>query len=429
MLLCDDICSIFATMIHIRTIAIVLLMSLLHTQHANAQRHELLSDQVRSLQVIANNKWMAMPVIELNHGTIDISFDDLTHEYHRYMYRLEHCEANWEPSEQLFDSEFCQGFASGNTIDDVTESVLTNVLYTHYHLQLPNNQCRMTMSGNYKLTVYDDNHDEEPILTACFMVVESRMGIGLSVTTNTDLDINQKHQQVAMELRYSGIQVTNPAEQLKTVVLQNQRWDDARWNAKPQYVMPDRLQWEHCRDYIFDAGNEYRKFEILSTDVASMGIEHLGWDGEQFHAYPFVALPRPNYLYDEDANGAFLLRNSDNFEAEFTSDYMLVHFQLKTNEPLPYEVYVNGQWTYDRFTADYRMHYDDEARLYEAVIPLKLGYYSFQYVMLDTTGRVLPVPSEGNFYQTENTYQALVYYREPGGRTDRLVGYQSTTNQ
>ena len=160
-----------------------------------------------------------------------------------------------------------------------------------------------------------------------------------------------------------------------------------------------------------------------------MGIEHLGWDGEQFHAYPFVALPRPNYLYDEDANGAFLLRNSDNFEAEFTSDYMLVHFQLKTNEPLPYEVYVNGQWTYDRFTADYRMHYDDEARLYEAVIPLKLGYYSFQYVMLDTTGRVLPVPSEGNFYQTENTYQALVYYREPGGRTDRLVGYQSTTNQ
>ena len=390
----------------------------------SAQRNEIYSDQIRSLQVIANDDWQAMPVIELNNGNISIAFDDLTHEYHRYMYRIEHCEADWKTSEELFESEYCQGFARDNTIDDVTESVLTNVLYTHYELQLPNEKCRMTMSGNYRVIVYDDNNDAEPVLAACFMVVEPRMGVGLKVSSNTDIDINISHQQVSMELVYNGINVTMPTEQLKTVILQNQRWNDARWNAKPQYIMPDRLQWEHCRDYIFDGGNEYRKFEILSTDVASMGIDHLHWDGTRVHAFPFPALPRPNYLYDESANGAFLLRNSDNYEAEFTSDYLLVHFQLNAGEQLPYDVYVNGQWTFDRFTDFCRMEYNEDTKCYEAVIPLKLGYYSYQFLMLDPQGRTHLLPSEGNFYQTENQYQALIYYRAPGARTDRLIGFQ-----
>ena len=68
-----------------------------------------------------------------------------------------------------------------------------------------------------------------------------------------------------MELKYNSYNVTNPQTQLKTVLLQNKRWDNARWNVKPQYVMSDGLRWSHNVNYIFWAGNEYRKFEILST--------------------------------------------------------------------------------------------------------------------------------------------------------------------
>lgn len=388
-----------------------------------AQRHEILSDEIQSLQVVANDDWMGLPVVTLGNGHLYISFDDLTHEYHRYMYRIEHCEADWSPSEELFASDYVVGFASDNTIDDVQESLLTNVLYTHYSLTLPNEKCRLTMSGNYRLTVYDDNDDERPLLTACFMVVEPLMGVSIDVTTNTDLSINNMHQQVAMVVDYAGLNVIDHERQIKTVVLQNGCWDDARWNSKPQYVMPDGLKWSHNRDLIFDAGNEYRKFEILSTDVATMGIEKIRWDGEEFHAFPFVSLPRPNYLYDEDANGAFLIRNSDNIDADFMSDYMTVHLQMVCPERLPYDVYVNGAFTQDRFLEKYRMEYNNAAGQYEVAVRLKLGYYSYRYVMVDDQGRVCPVPSEGNFYQTENSYQALVYYREQGGRTDRLVGF------
>ena len=390
-----------------------------------AQRHEIMSDHIATLQVVADNDWLTMPVIRLNSGQrIHIEFDDLTHQYNRYAYKVIHCEADWTESEELFESDYIEGFADGNTIDEMEESLNTNQLYTHYSLTLPNEHCRLKMSGNYKVEVYDDNDDSEPMLTACFMVVEPVMTVRMEVTPNTDIDVNKSHQQVSMEVGYNGLQVLQPERQIHTVVLQNGRWDNARLNAKPQYTMADGLRWDHNRDLIFDAGNEYRKFEVLDTDHPTLGIDRIRWDGKQFHAFVFADEPRPNYLYDEDANGAFYIRNSDNIENNRISDYVQVHFQLMCPQPVSGDVYVNGVWTNDRFLEQYCMEYDYGSSSYQLTMPLKMGYYSYQYVMLDADGFAQVMPTEGSFFQTENEYYALVYYRQQGGRTDRLVGYQ-----
>ena len=406
---------------------LILIALVIAIAECQAQRHEILSPRIASLQVTADGKWMSMPVTTLG-GTITVAFDDLTHDYTRYTYRIDHCEADWTTSEGIFTSDYLQGFAEGNTIDDYIESINTIQLYTHYELQIPNDHCRLKMSGNYRLTVIDENNDEQPVLTACFMVVEPLMGVSISATTNTDIDINSRHQQIQMELSYGSLKVTNPTEQIKTVVMQNQRWDNARINARPQFTMADGLRWQHCRDYIFSAGNEYRKFEILDLSHPTMGIDHIHWDGTSYHVFPFLSEPRQNYVYDEDADGAFLIRNSDNIEIENTCDYALVHFQLKCPQPAAGDIYLNGAWTCDRFLPQYKMEYDYEKQLYEAVVPLKQGYYNYQYLLMDARGALQPLPSEGNFYQTQNSYQALVYYREIGGRTDRLVGYAVIRN-
>lgn len=389
-----------------------------------AQRHETFTDRIQSLTVIADGDWLSLPIYTLGEGNVEIAFDDLTHEYHRYAYHLEHCQADWTPSSQLFDSDYCRGFADGEVIDEPQLSNLTNTLFTHYSLTLPNEHCQPTISGNYKLTVYDDNADDkDPILTACFMVLEpesQRMGVSLEIDDATDATIRTAHQQVAMTVNYGTFTVTNPMQQIHTVLLQNRQWHDARINSQPQYTMPDGLRWDHNKDYIFLAGNEYRKFEILSTDVASMGIEQLSWDGKDYHAFPFTSLPRSNYLYDEDADGAFLLRNSEDYLAETESDYMNVHFLLST-EPVDGDIYVNGDWTYDQFLPKYKLEKNANG-IFETTIPLKLGYYNYQFLLVKN-GKTSPLPSEGSFYQTENKYEALVYFRRPGDRTDRLVGY------
>lgn len=406
-------------------LAILLSCSLLQ---AKAQRNEIYDDRIASLQVVAGTDWLSPPVVELNGGRqnvpLNISFDDLTHTYHRYTYKIEHCQANWTVSDQLFQSDYLEGFAEGNTIDDVTESFNTNQLYTHYRIRIPNDNCCMKMSGNYKLTVIDDNDDGRPMLTACFMVVERQMGVSLQISTNTDIDINGRHQQVGMAVDYGQLRVTQPDEQLKTVVMQNGRWDNAVVNASPQYRMATGLRWDHNRSLIFEAGNEYHKYEVLDVNYPTMGIDRIHWDGKIYNVYPYISEPRPNYLYDEDANGAFYIRNSDNVDNDTQSEYVMVHYRMKCPQPVSGNVYVDGVWTNNSLSDRYLMTYNMIDRQYEAGIWQKQGYYSYHYVMVDDNGKSRVVPSEGSFFQTENQYQALVYYRGLGDRTDRLVGYQ-----
>lgn len=388
-----------------------------------AQRNEILDKNIASLQVVANNDWLSLPIITLNSNDfVNISFDDLTHEYHRYCYKIEHCEADWQTSSALFESDYIDGFASGNTIDDIQESTNTVQLYTHYNISFPNNKCRPKISGNYRVTIYDENDEKHVVCRAYFMIVEPSMGVHLNVTTNTDIDINGKHQQVEMAVDYGNNIVSNPQTQIKTVVMQNSRWDNAVVNARPQYIKANGLQWIHCKDFIFDGGNEYRKFETLDVTHTTMGLESINWDGHNYHAWIWTDEPRPSYIYDKDANGAFLIRNSDNINNDVNSDYIITHFRLKTPQ-IPYPIYINGFFTNNRFLSQYEMKWNEKNQQYEGELLLKQGYYSYQYLMMKPEGKLKPVPSEGNFYQTENTYQALIYFKANGDRTDRLVGY------
>lgn len=388
-----------------------------------AQRNEMLDKNIASLQVVANNDWLSLPIITLNSNDfVNIRFDDLTHEYHRYCYKIEHCEADWQTSSALFESDYIDGFASGNTIDDVKESTNTVQLYTHYNISFPNNKCRPKISGNYRVTIYDENDEKHVVCRAYFMIVEPSMAVHLNVTTNTDIDINGKHQQVEMAIDYGNNIVSNPQTQIKTVVIQNNRWDNAVVNARPQYIKANGLQWIHCKDYIFDGGNEYRKFETLDVTHTTMGLESINWDGHNYHAWIWTDEPRPSYIYDKDANGAFLIRNSDNIDNDVNSDYIITHFRLKSPQTAD-PIYINGFFTNDRFLPQYEMKWNEKNQQYEGELLLKQGYYSYQYLMMKPEGKLKPVPSEGNFYQTENTYQALIYFKANGDRTDRLVGY------
>ena len=380
--------------------------------------------RVKTLQVVVNQDWLSPPVMKLgSNDVLNISFDELSHSFHRYVYRLEHCEADWSPSEDIFESDWLEGF-NDNVIEDYENSLNTTVLYTHYRLQLPNDRCRLKMSGNYRLYVYDENGDnEEPVLCAEFRVVEPLMNVGLSITTNTDIDFNQSHQQVSMTVNYNGLNITNEEEQIRTVVMQNGREDNQKENVKPNYARVGQMKWEHNRGLIFDAGNEYHKFEVLDVSHPTMGIEHIEWDGKHYQAYPFVNTPRYNYLYDQDANGSFYIRNSDNIENDRTCDYVYVNYKLMSAVSYKADVVIDGGWTTED-NNNYVMTYDEQDKSYNARILQKQGYYSYQYLLRDKDGQTSIMPEEGSFFETENRYQAFVYYKGVSERTWRLLGYQ-----
>lgn len=406
-----------------KKLVFALLMAALQVQG----RSVVYDPQVKTLQVVVNQDWLSPPVMRLgSDDVLNIGFDELSHTYHRYIYRLERCEADWSTSEDLFESDWIEGFNS-TPIEDYENSLNTTVLYTHYRLQIPNDRCRLKMSGNYRLHVYDEEDEDTEVLCAEFYVVEPLMNVGLSVTTNTDVDFNQSHQQVSMTVSYNGLSVTNADEQITTVVMQNGREDNRKAGVRPNSIQPQRLQWEHNRELIFDAGNEYHKFEVLDVSHTTMGLDRIVWDGRHYQAYPFVNEPRRNYVYDEDADGAFYIRNSDNIENDRTCDYVYVNYKLAPAMQQAGEVVVDGNWTTEH-SVDYVMTYDESDRSYNARILQKQGYYSYQYLLHNpTTGTTQVVPEEGSFFETENRYQALVYYKGVSDRSWRLVGYQQVT--
>lgn len=404
---------------------LLLIVGLLLTVVNGQAENRTYSPQVKTLQAVVNQDWLSPTVMRLRgDDVLHVSFDELSHDYHRYVYRLEHCEADWTPSEELLESDWLEGF-NRNVIEDFEHSINTTVPYTHYWLTIPNAQCRPTLSGNYLLSIIDDDQDEV-VATVEFMITEQSMILALAASSNTDKDTNLSHQQVTFGVKYGDQLVTDPAEQIQTVVMQNGREDTWRWNVKPSAVSHLGLEWHHRRDLIFDAGNEYRKFEVLDPSHATMGIERITWDGTAYQAFPFVSEPRPNYLYDEDANGAFYIRNSDNRENDITSDYVWVNYRLRSPQLQEGTIVIDGRWT----TEDpdtYVMTYDPQQKLYTAKILQKQGYYSYQYLWVTADDSSHPVPSEGNFFQTENRYQALVYFKGTGERTWRLTSYNQIT--
>ena len=383
--------------------------------------HKVYNPQVKSLQVVVNQNWQSLPVMKLNsEDRLHVSFDELSHDYHRYVYHVERCEADWTTAGEVFESDWLAGF-NDNIIDDYEYSINTTVLYTHYRLTLPNDQCRLTMSGNYRLHIREDDSDED-ILTAEFIVTEQSMLLSMAATTNTDTDTNGRHQQVTMAINYRNLAVTQPEEQIRTVVMQNGREDNCRRNVRPSYISLNGLEWDHCRELIFEAGNEYRKYEVLDPSHPTLGIDYIRWDGEYYQVFPFMSEPRPNYLYDEDADGAFYIRNSDNRENDIISDYVWVNYRLKAPQLTEGHIVIDGHWATEH-PDNYLMNYDASQNLYTASILQKLGYYSYQYLWRKDDGSTHPLPSEGNFYETENRYQILVYYKGTGERTWRLTAY------
>ncbi|MBQ8655652.1 MAG: DUF5103 domain-containing protein [Prevotella sp.] len=392
---------------------------------STSAQHRVFTPDIKTLTVVAGNDWLSPPIITLDQDErLSISFDRMDQVYHQYTYHVEHCEADWSNSSELFEVEWLQGF-NDQPIEDYEMSINTTVPYIHYRTSIPNEQTQLKLSGNYKFCIIDE--EGETAAEVRFMVVEQLMPLSMEVSSNTDIDVNLSHQQLTMALNFGSFNVTRPQEQIYTVVTQNQQWERAIVNPAPdgRSAGGNGLSWSHNRQFIFEAGNEYHKFETLATSHPTMGIDRMEWDGTRFNAYPFEDELRRNYLYDEDADGAFYIRNSDNWENDVTSDYVLVNYCLRCPFPFDGQLFVNGTWTTDASSPDtYALSYDSESHCYRAAIWQKQGYYNYQYVLRRTDGNLTSTPIEGSFYQTENKYQAYVYYKGLTERTWRLVGYR-----
>lgn len=389
-----------------------------------AQKTTVLQEDIRSAQLIAMGDPLLQPILELGkRWTLDLHFDQMSHTYHRYLYKVELCNADWTVNDEVFESDYLSGM-NNQPIEDYEKSFNTTQIYTHYRLQLPNENCRLRMAGNYRITVCDEDEPDEPVLTSEFCLCNNLMSINAEVSSNTDIDFNQRHQQLSFSVGYGQQRVVDPAREIKTVVMQNHRQDTRRTTLVPNIQKTTGIEFTHNRELVFTAGNEFHKFEILDVHKPNMNVDFMRWYDPYYHATLIPDYTRRNYSFEQDQNGAFVIRNSEDEDNETTCEYVVVHFTLQSEHLDGGDVYVYGDWANDWPNDAYRMTYDQENKQYEVGVLLKQGYYDYQFLQVAEDGSISCRRTDGEFFEAENEYTILVYHRPQGGRYDQLVGYR-----
>lgn len=388
------------------------------------------SNQIKTLQVKVAGEMISNPYIELNgENRMEINFDVLNQEYDTYNYSIIHCDGDWTKS-ILSPIEYMNGF-QGMTINDFANSINTTTLYTNYRLLLPNEDIQFKVSGNYAVQVYKGNNPDQILFTACFSVVEPRVGVAATVSGNTDIDTNETHQQVSFVINNKNFPIPYPQTDLKIFVYQDNRRDNAVTGLLPMTILENQIGYTNERKLIFPAGNEYRRMEFLSNRYNGMHVESISFHRPYYNVELMTDYKRNDgtYQYDQDQDGRFFIRCSNCNDPDTEADYYIVHFSLAC-DPLPGgSVYLNGELCNNVLDEKSKMGYNFDTHQYEKALLLKQGSYNYQYLFVptgETVGQTGPI--EGNYYQAENEYSIYVYYRPIGTRYDRLIGVTSIKN-
>ncbi len=382
------------------------------------------NERIHSLQVHLDGDPSGLPVIVLGSGDrISISFDHLAEDREFFRYSLVHCNARWQPS-GLVDSEFLDSFNEG-TIDDYAYSQATTVHYVHYSLTIPNEQMSPTVSGNYLLRVYPESEPDSTVLQCRFMVSEQTAPVSATVSAQTDIDYRRGHQQLSIAVDTERSMVEDPFNDLTVVVTQNGRTDNETAVRHPLRMLGRRAVFEHCTELIFDAGNEYRRFETVSDQYPGMGVEAIDYYHPYYHytLYADESRAGQNYSYDQTQGGRFLVRRSGANDSDTEADYGVVHFTLAAENMPGTAVFLDGDFVQRRFDPNSRMTFNESTGCYERAMLLKQGAYNYQYLAVPQGGHGGSTSViEGDYYQTINEYFIRVYHRRRGERYDRLIG-------
>ncbi len=384
-------------------------------------------DKIKTVQLHKKDEELSFPVVFLgDQKQLSLSFDDLSNEFQTYSYEFIHCNANWQPS-VLNPQEYLSGFMNG-FIDDYSYSFNTLIKFIHFRLDFPNNETRFKLSGNYILKVYANSDREDLVLTRRFLVVDKRISIETHIHLATLARHRDYKQELDFNLHLDQYPVVDPFLDLKVVLLQNRRWDNAITSLKPLFVQTPKLVYNYEEGNLFDGNNEFRFFDAKDIRYSAMNVDGIQLIEKQYHLFVLANEPRSfkRYYSQQDLNGNRLIKRDNSSDVNREADYLVTHFNLKRETPVNQgDVYVYGALTDWQIKEEFKMKYVPINKEYTLSTPLKQGYYNYAYAVLPKGGSKADLSIiEGTHSETENDYYFLVYHRKNGEVYDRLVGYE-----
>ena len=368
----------------------------------------------------------SIAIYNLNSGDqAELNFDDLDGNVKSYYYTYQLCDYNWKPVD-ISPFMYIKGFTQ-QRITTYRYSSISYTKYTHYQAMLPDRNTQLTMSGNYLLKVFLDGDTSKLVFTRRLLVLDQKVALTGNVVQPLTPQWFRTHQKLQFNANITGLNSFSAAQQVKVVILQNNRWDNALKDVAPTFVRGVNLEYNTENNCIFPAGREWRWLDLRSFRLQSDRVDHADYKKTSTDIYVRTDADRSNerYVYYRDLNGMFLVANSENINPYWQSDFATVHFSLAAPGNQPYadkDVYLAGQLTDYAFNDKTKMVFNAEKGLYECTAFLKQGYYSYTYILVDKKNPQIKTTMDGDYWEAENSYTILMYYKAFNDRADQLIG-------
>lgn len=387
-------------------------------------------ENIASVTFRLEDLFLSLPVVNLGSDLpLVLEFDDLDGDVKDYTYTFVHCDQYWKQS-NIPQLEYLDGFGE-DRITTYNYSFKTLKNFTHYELQLPSNNMRWTKSGNYLLIIYEDEGDKVPVITRRFVVVDPRIRVDGKLVPTAKVSNSRTHQEIDFAVDYEKFPMRSPQQEVRATILQNGRWDNAIIGLTPNFTRLNSVVFDYQDKIVFPAGKEYRYADLRSFRLSGPTIGEIELSTEYYEVYLLPEGRRDDkaYITRRDANGNFVIETQDQNSWSLSAEYAFVRFFLKTDEPFyDDEVYLFGAFSDWQLRPEFRMEYNNAINAYVGMVLLKQGYYEYEYVTVPRNlkkGQKAVISrdkTEGDWYETENEYTVLVYYRPFGERYDQVIG-------
>lgn len=381
---------------------------------------------IKTVSFVQSNE-NVVPIFKLGDG-FQFQFDDLYGNEANYYFEIVHCDYNWKPTD-IPKNEYMNGF-DGQRIIDYENSFNTLQIYSHYRLAIPNQFMQLRLSGNYMLKILDES--KEVLFSRKFIIYEDLVTIPMKIRRARTADFLDYKHNIEFSIKSLVINFQNPLKNIKIMLFQNGQLNSAIKNIPPQYTIGNDLIYKYDTQTQFWAGNEFLYFD--NSDIRSAGntISRINSTNGIYSSRLYTNNARGNYPYSvtPDVNGKFVVRNIGGTKNEIEADYAWVYFSLSAPTYRKNKgIYITGMFNNYSISPEYKMDFDPKNNIYEKAILIKQGFTNFQYQISDEKGNIDAQDAiDGNYWQTENDYTILVYYRENNDRYERVIGKSSANS-